>query len=137
MICHFVFTEVHGTFKVPSEKIAFVKLRWKVSTHCIYYRWTIWFDGSFFCWILRKSRCVLLRKSKNLQSLKRSFLLNGCFNLPNLQPFYAYRDPSFKLPLRIWIWGFFLLSVLNTSIFYQTLVEKFIWWPLFHFHQLV
>ena len=30
-ICHFVFIEAHGTFKTPSEKIAFVKVHWKVS----------------------------------------------------------------------------------------------------------
>ena len=41
-----MFIEVHGTFQIPSEKIAFVKVYCKVSTRCIYYNWTILFDGS-------------------------------------------------------------------------------------------
>ena len=36
-ICHFEFIGVHGIFQIPSEKIAFFKVYWKVSTRCIYY----------------------------------------------------------------------------------------------------
>ena len=42
----------HGTFKIPSEKIVFGKVCWKVSTCCIYYRWMIWFDGSCLSFVL-------------------------------------------------------------------------------------
>ena len=64
-ICHLVFIKVLGTFKIPSEKIAFVKVRWKVSTRYIYYRWMIWLNGSClsFVWSsdLRSNHFVFKR----------------------------------------------------------------------------
>ena len=64
-ICHFVFVEVRGTFKTPCEKFAFVKVRWKVSTRYLYYRWKIWFDGSClsFVWSSDKRSSYFVFKS--------------------------------------------------------------------------